>query len=364
MAVTPATASFPLFELYPALARTLPRISLSDGPSPVARLGGFSRRTGREIWMKNDGLYGLRYGGNKPRKLELVLPRALAVGARSVMTTGPLGTHHGLATALYARDLGLKVAILLTYQRPNAHVIRQLCRMQTAGAELHYVRSGLGMALMAPYLALKYAARDRGRRPYLLPPGGSTPLGALGYVNAAFELAEQVGAGELPEPEAIVLPVGTGGTAAGLALGLGLAGLRSKVVGVAITRAPTTWALTVRRLALETARLMRTSGAPEMSGRLAEVSVHGRWLGGGYGLATRESEEALRLMGTEEGVNLEPTYTAKTVAAVLSMCAGGNLRGPVLYWHTYDARLAGEDVFGPDDYAALPRELRRFCPAA
>jgi D-cysteine desulfhydrase len=210
---------------------------------------------------------------------------------------------------------------------------------------------------------LRYTARDRGRRPYLLPPGGSTPLGALGYVNAALELAKQVSAGEVPEPEAIVLAVGSGGTAAGLALGLGLAGMRSKVVGVAITRAPTTWALTVRRMAMETARLIRNAGAPGVEARLAEVAVFDQWLGGGYGRATRESEEALRLAATEEGVILDPTYTAKTMAGLTAMSLSREFRGPVLYWHTYDARMPGDERVGPADYAVLPREFRRFCPA-
>lgn len=361
--MTSTAAAFPLFRQLPALALRLPRVALSDGPSPVSRLAHLSQRTGMEIWIKNDGLYGSLYGGNKPRKLEFVLARALETGARTVMTTGPLGTHHGLATALYGRRLGLKVALLLTYQRPNEHVVRQLCRMQRAGAEMHYTRSGPLTAVMVPYLAIKYTGRDRGRRPYLVPPGASTPLGALGYVNAAVELAEQVRAGELPEPETIVLPVGSGGTAAGLALGLGIAGLHSRIVGVAITRAPTSWAPTVKRMAIETARLIRRSGVADLEASVAEVSVSDRWLGGGYGRPTIQGEEASRLMASEEGVQLEPTYTAKTVAGLTAMCAARELRGPVLYWHTYDARLAGESGFGPPDYAALPREFRRFCPA-
>ncbi len=363
MAVTSSAAAFPLFERFPGLVRRLPRVGLSDSPSPVSRLAQLSQRAGTEIWIKNDGLYGTLYGGNKPRKLEFVLPRALAAGARTVITTGPLGTHHGLATALYGRQLGLNVALLLTYQRPNEHVVRQLCRMQRAGAEMHYTRSGPLTTVMVPYMAIKYTGRDRGRRPYLVPPGASTPLGALGYVNAAFELAAQVRAGELPEPETIVLPVGSGGTAAGLALGLGIAGLHSRIVGVAITRAPTSWALTVRRMALETARLIRKSGAADLDASVAEVSVSDRWLGGGYGRPTIQSDEALHLMAAEEGLQLEPTYTAKTVAGLTAMSAARKLREPVLYWHTYDARLAGESRFGPRDYAVLPRELRRFCPA-
>ncbi len=362
MAVTSSTAAFPLFERYPGLVRRLPRVALSDSPSPVSRLAQLSQRTGMEIWIKNDGLYGTLYGGNKPRKLEFVLPRALAAGARTVITTGPLGTHHGLATALYGHQLGLNVALLLTYQRPNEHVVRQICRMQRAGAEMHYTRSGPLTAVMAPYLAIKYTGRDRGHRPYLVPPGASTPLGALGYVNAALELAAQVRAGELPEPETIVLPVGSGGTAAGLALGLGIAGLHSQIVGVAITRAPTSWALTVKRMALETARLIRKNGVADLGAGVAEVSVSDRWLGGGYGRPTIQGEEALRLIASKEGLQLEPTYTAKAVAGLTAMCAARELRGPVLYWHTYDAQLAGEGGFGPADYAALPREFRRFCP--
>ena len=363
MTVTPATEAFPLFDRFPALAERLPRVALSDGASPVWRMEQLSRRTGVDTWIKNDGLYGTLYGGNKPRKLEFLLPRALETGARTVITTGPLGTHHGLATALYGRQLDLNVALLLTYQQPNAHVVRQLCRIQRAGAQMHYTRSGPLTAISVLYHMLRYTARDRGRRPYLLPPGGSTPLGALGYVNAALELAKQVSAGEAPEPEAIVLAVGSGGTAAGLALGLGLAGMRSKVVGVAITRAPTTWALTVRRMAVETARLIRNAGATGVETRLAEVTVFDQWLGGGYGRATRESEEALRLMATEEGVILDPTYTAKTMAGLTAMSLRREFRGPVLYWHTYDARMPGDERVGPVDYAVLPREFRRFCPA-
>jgi D-cysteine desulfhydrase len=363
MTLTSRASRFPLFDHFPKLAHRLPRVALFDGPSPVSRLDALSKRTSAEIWIKNDGLYGTLYGGNKPRKLEFVLPRALATGARTVMTTGPLGTHHGVATALYGRRLGLNVALLLTYQRPSAHVVRQICLMHQAGARMHYVRSGPLLAVAAPLLALTYAGRDHGRRPYMLPPGGSTPLGALGYVNGALELAAQVRAGQLPEPEAIVLPVGTGGTAAGLALGIGLAGLRTRIVGVAITRAPTTWALTVKRLALATAGLMRRSGLPSLEPLIADVSITGRWLGGGYGRPTARSEEAAHAMARDAGVELEPTYTAKTVAGLVEMCEAGEFRGPVLYWHTYDARLAGRDNCGPDEWAALPREFRRFCPS-
>jgi len=362
MAVTAPPGPFPLFARYPGLKERLPRIPLSEGPSPVARLDALSARLNTDVWIKNDGLYGSVYGGNKPRKLELILPRAIASGARTVITTGPMGTHHGLATALYGRQLGLHVALLLTYQRPNQHVVRQLCRMRRAGARLHYVASGPRLVMATPWYAAKYMLRDRGRRPYLLPPGGSTPLGSVGYVNAALELAEQVRAGELPEPRAIVLAVGSGGTMAGLALGLGLSGLNCQVIGVAVTRAPTTWALTVKRLALETAVVLRRNGAAGLEPKLADIAVLDRFLGGGYGRPDRRSEEARHLLAAEEELHLDPTYTAKAMAGLIDGCRTGEIRGPVLYWHTYDARLSDDERFDRADFAALPAPFRRFCP--
>ena len=257
----------------------------------------------------------------------------------------------------------LKVALLLTYQQPNEHVLRQLCRMERAGAAMHYSGSGPWMVASTPYYALRYLRRDGGHRPYLLPPGGSTPLGAVGYVNAGLELAAQVREGLLPEPQAIVLPVGSGGTAAGLALGLGIAGLRSKVVGVAVTRAPTTWAITVKRLAIETASLLRKRGARDIQANLADVEVADEWLGVDTAVLRGRARRRVRCW-RRAWLRLDPTYTGKTMAALLAMCRRRELRGSVLYWHTYDAITPKDERPAPRDYLRLPEEFRQFCPAS
>ena len=356
------SSRFPLFEHLPPLADRIPRIALGVGPTPVRRLRALQQRApGGELWIKNDGLYGTVYGGNKPRKLEFVLADAVARRAPAILTTGALRTNHGLATALYGRELGIRVALLLTYEQPVDGTADQLCRMQRAGAALHYTRSLPWTLLSLPRFAWRY--RANGRWPYLLMPGGSTALGALGYVNAAFELADQVRAGELPEPDTIVVPVGTGGTAAGLLLGLRLAGLETQLIGVAITRAPTAWKRAVLRLAGQTARLIAraTDTADIRQLPLSGFRIETDWLGPGFGQASPQAEEAATLVAESEGIGLDSTYTAKAAAALLALRGRGTLTGPTLYWHTYDA-LSAPSTFGREDYRRLPPAFHRFCP--
>lgn len=324
----------------------------------MAPLAGLRQRlSGDEIWIKNDGLYGTLYGGNKPRKLEFILADALAKRKKTVLTTGAAGTNHGVATALYGRHVGLEVALLLTYEQPDETIARRLCWMQRAGAHLHYTRSLPQTVLVAPFYALRY------RSPYLLGPGASSPLGAVGYVNAALELAEQVAQGQIPEPQTIVVPVGSAGTAAGLLLGLRIAGLESRLLAVAVTRAPTVWRVWVVRLANATGRLLVRRGVkeriPVVNGSGIDIAT--QWLGGGLGKPTRKGEEAMAILAETEGLELEPTYTGKTMAALIDLRRSGSLEGNVLYWHTYNG-IASPPQCSREDYLRLPRAFHRFCP--
>jgi D-cysteine desulfhydrase len=352
---------FPLLARFPRLAGRVPRVELSAGPSPVSRLAKLSAALGRDdVWLKNDGLFGTIYGGNKPRKLQFVLADALRRGARSVLTTGTIGTNHGLATTLYARELGLETALLLTYEEPSDEAVTTLLRMAGAGARIHYTRSYPLTALGAPYFIARYRLRD-GRMPYLLGPGGSSPLAALGYVDAAFELAEQVRGGELPEPAWIVIPLGTGGTVAGLLAGLRLAGLDTRILAVAVTRAPTTWRPAVTRLARAAARrVARHSGEREIAHvRLDGLRVEDGWLGPGLGRESAAGSAAQAMLDDLEGLHLDPVYTAKSMAALIDLAKAGALPGPVLFWHTFNAIPLPD----PDPAAAsrIPARLRRVC---
>jgi D-cysteine desulfhydrase len=314
------------------LARHFPRIELGVGPTPVRELSGL----GEGIWMKDESGYGELWGGNKVRKLEFTLADARRRGRRTLVTSGALGTNHGLATALYGRARGFDVALALVDQPVDDHVRGQLARLQATGARIHRTHDPIRTVAAAPFILARAA------RPYYVPVGGSSPVGCLGWVEAARELAEQVRAGALPEPTHIVVAIGSGGTAAGLLAGLPLAGLRTKVVGVAVYGKRTPSARRIVKLAHKTLRKLGVAGVEIGPPQVADFELRTEWLGAGYGHRTLEAEAATRLAGEREDLTLDPVYTSKAVAALLDLRASGTLgSGPVLYWHTYGARDPG-----------------------
>ena len=174
--------------------------------------------------------------------------------------------------------------------------------------------------------------------PYPIPPGGSNALGALGYVDAAHELADQIARDELPEPSHVVVSLGSGGTSAGLLAGIRLAGLRSRLVCVLVSDVAPVTSRKIARLARRALALVGRHGTTvdvAVPGD-GDVEIERGWLGRGYGHATPEAEGATRLLGERAGVRLDSVYTSKTVAAVLDLNRRGAFgAGPVLYWHTY-----------------------------
>lgn len=328
-----------LHRLFPGLSGTLPRERLGDGPTPVRELTGLTGPV--PLWCKDESGYGSGgWGGNKVRKLEWILPDVHRSGARTILTVGGTGTNWGLATALYARERGLRTAVALVDQPADDHVRRQLERLRRSGATLHSTRTKARTIAAAPWLLLRHSTP--GHLPYFLPAGGSSPIGTLGCVEAALELAEQVSAGALPEPSHVVTAVGSGGTAAGLALGLRLAGLeRTRVVGVIVNDTLRLDARTVAALAGRTERLLRARGADLPRGMVApdDVTLVRDWLGAGYGHPTRRALEARRLAAERAGLDLEPVYTAKALGALLDLAEGGRFGGgPVLFLQTHGPR--------------------------
>ncbi|WP_327687265.1 1-aminocyclopropane-1-carboxylate deaminase/D-cysteine desulfhydrase [Streptomyces sp. NBC_00467] len=323
---------------FTSLAHSLPHLPLGKAPTPVRELTGLTAAV--PVWCKDESVYGSGgWGGNKVRKLEWILPDMHRKGAGTLLTVGGLGTNWGLAAALYGQEQGFSTAIALIDQPIDDHVRAQLVRLRQSGATLHYTRTKRRTIAAAPWLFLRHISG--GTLPYFLPAGGSSPVGTLGYVEAALELAEQVAAGELPEPSHVVTAVGSGGTAAGLALGLRLAGLQSRVVGVVVNDTLRLNAATVAALAGRTERLLLERGAnfPPIGLSADQVTIVREWLGPGYGHATREAEQARSVAATNASLEVEPVYTAKALAALLAMASGGLLdSGPVLFLNTYGPR--------------------------
>jgi D-cysteine desulfhydrase len=319
-----------LHERYPVVRERLPHLPLGEGPTPVRPLEALSAGGRAPVWMKDDGAFGSGpWGGNKVRKLEWLLPEALRRG-RTILTFGGLGTNWGLATALYGREHGVRTALALVDQPVDDRVGAQLERLRASGAVLHFTRTKRRTVLALPWLLARH-------RPYVLPAGGSSPLGVLGYVDASFEIADQVASGALPEPSHAVVAIGSAGSVAGLALGLRLAGLRTRAVGVPVTRELRTDPDSIARLAGRAAKLLRSRGAvveaePPAPG---DLTVLDGWIGAGYGHPTAEGAAAAAAAREGDGLELDPVYTAKAMAALRGENANGRFGdGPVLYVHT------------------------------
>jgi D-cysteine desulfhydrase len=323
-----------LHQWRPALRETLPHSRLGAGPTPVRPLPGLAGET--EVWLKDESGFGDGgWGGNKVRKLEWLLPEVTRRGKKTILTFGGLGTNWGLATALYARDQGIHTTLALIDQPRDAHVEAQLKRIEASGATVHYTRSKNRTIALAPWLIARHSSGFR--TPYILPSGGSSPLGALGYVETAFEIADQVRNGELPEPGYVVVPAGSGGTAAGLALGLALAGLPARVVGVIVTEHLRLDDEAMTKLAGKSARLLAKRGADFPAPRL-NLEMRSDWMGETYGAPTEESERATGMAGAA-GLELDPVYTAKAMAGLIAKSSGGEFGDrPVLFLNTNGPR--------------------------
>ncbi|RVW00691.1 1-aminocyclopropane-1-carboxylate deaminase/D-cysteine desulfhydrase [Rhodococcus xishaensis] len=306
-----------LHRRFPELVESLPHVRLGDVPTPLRKLEGLGTRN--RAWLKDDSTFGSGgWGGNKVRKLEWIIPDVLAHKSKQIITVGGIGTNWGLAAALYAKQFGIETAIALVDQPVDDHVRAQLARLQRSGATLHFTHTKLRTVAAAPYLMLRHVRG--GRLPYYLPAGGSSPIGALGYVEAGLELAAQVEAGEIPEPAYVVAAVGSGGTVAGLLLGLRLAGLRTGVVAVVVNDTLPLGPKDLRDLARRTETLLRRRGAKlgDIDLDSMELTVTRDYLGPGYGYTTAEGRAAQRV-GEEFGIPLDPVYTAKTFAGLLEV---------------------------------------------
>jgi 1-aminocyclopropane-1-carboxylate deaminase/D-cysteine desulfhydrase-like pyridoxal-dependent ACC family enzyme len=313
----------PLLLRHPALA-WLPRVRLGAFPTPVERVA----TPAGELWIKRDDLSGTPLGGNKVRALEFLLA---GVGpADHVITAGARGSTHALATAVYGRALGARVTVVRWAQEMNADASAVARRISRTADETIDARTPVDGMLRALFLRLQSNVR-------WIPPGGTSALGALGHVNAALELAEQIAAGRMSMPARIVVPLGSGGTAAGLALGATMAGLDTTIVCASVAPRIVANRSRVLRIANACARLIeRSTGVRVARPDPRRLIVERGEYGGAYGRETERGREAVRWMRATHGVSLDATYSAKALAAVLSV----PFPGPTLFWLTYDARAA------------------------
>ena len=312
----------------------LPRTRLQHAPTPLEHLPRLTAALGGpQLWVKRDDCTGLALGGNKVRKLEFLLGEALAQGADTIITAGGPQSNHARQTAAAAARLGLDCLLILTDavagRDPTYHTNGNLLLDELFGARIE-----LHPGTADPDAEMARAAdecRADGGTPYVIPIGGSNALGLMGYVDAARELLDQAKAQGVGITH-VALASGSGGTHAGLALGLALGGSTAPAVGYCISRTAAEQRPRVAGLLQAGADLLGVASPLSAADLVLEDGV----IGEGYGQPTEGMAEAVRLAATQEALLLDPVYSGKAMAGVIADIRAGRFRpdDAVVFLHT------------------------------
>ncbi len=326
----------------PVVPAALPSVPLAAFPTPVEELRRLREAIGGgpRLLIKRDDAIAFAFGGNKVRKMQLVAADARQQGADTLITCGGVQSNHARVTAAAAAKLGLHAILVANGTPPKTPTANALLD-RLLGAEVRYVA---GRDERAP--EMERAADDvrkAGGRPYVVPLGASTPLGAAAFVYAAFELFQQI-----EPPDLIVHATSSGGTQAGLVAGCALAGVRTRVLGISADESSAELSAEVHRIMAGLGPLVGVTEAFERS----EVAVDDGFVGDGYGIPTLASREAIELAARTEAIFLDPTYTAKAMAGLIAHARAGDFRGlgTVLFWHT-----GGQVGLFADSAGSLPQ---------
>ena len=317
------------------LAR-FPRVRLAHLPTPLEPLPRLSEALGVELWIKRDDCTGLAGGGNKTRKLEFLLGDAFEQGADTLVTQGAVQSNHVRQTAAAAAAHGLACEIILEertgskavdYTR-NGNVLMD----RLFGARMRSVPGGSDMTAELEATAAEVSAR--GGRPYIIPGGGSNPIGALGYVDCAREIVVQADELDLAV-DRIVTATGSAGTHAGLVAGLAVMGADIPVLGIGVRAPKPKQEENVLKLARQTAALLGRPDAVTDQMVVADCD----YVGEGYGLVDGAVIEALKLAARSDGIVLDPVYTGKAMKGLIALAKAGKFEGEtVVFLHTGGAQ--------------------------
>jgi D-cysteine desulfhydrase len=316
-----------------AALEAFPRVRLGDWPTPIEPFAGLDAPRAERIWVKREDRASPLYGGNKVRKLEYLL----ATGDGPLMAFGGLGSHHVLATALHAATIGRECYGALAEQPMIEHTAAVLALNERECAGVVRWRRPLATLRALGRLASRAASGAGGGSTPLriLFPGGSSPLGTLGWVGGGLELADQIASSACPPPDEIYLAYGSGGTAVGLALGLALAAVRCEVVAVRVATRLTGNERYAGHLARRTFALL--AGLADLGPMPAlRLRIEQRFAGAGYGRPTAAAEAAIR-RARASSVPLEPTYTGKALAALLAAAQDDRDGRTRLFLDTYSS---------------------------
>ncbi len=318
-----------LMSVAPGLARAVRPLALGTLPTPVVS----NVIDGHEVLIKCDQHTDPVLGGNKLRKLRFLLRPPLSQGFQSVATLGAIGSNHAVATAYAARHLGLEPVAYLAKQPATPQIAKALEWHRCLGTRIVY----WGGPSAVRKQQVKRAQRAAALRPWLIPLGGSSKCGSLGFVEAAFELNAQIKAEECVVPARIYLAMGTMGSAVGLAIGLAAAGLsKTRVVAVQVVPTRKGFSERVRQFGNSLVQYCRHY-EPDFDAAdwFSQLDIRTEFVGPGYAQSTPATDAAIEVAAAELGLELETTYSGKSMAAMRSDLQNENLPGVSLYWNTY-----------------------------
>ena len=312
------------------------RIRLAHLPTSLEPLPRLSEALGVDLWIKRDDCTGLAGGGNKTRKLEFLLGAAFEQDADTLVTQGAVQSNHVRQTAAAAAAHGLACEIILeerTGSKASDYVGNgNVLLDRLFGASLRTVPGGTDM--VAELETTAEAVRARGGKPYVIPGGGSNPIGALGYVDCAREIVVQADEMDL-EVHRIVTATGSAGTHAGLVAGLAVMGADIPVLGIGVRAPKEKQEANVFKLAEETAALLGQPGRVTRERVVADCD----YVGEGYGLIDQGVIDALTLAARTDGIVLDPVYSGKAMKGLIALARAGQFRGEtVVFLHTGGAQ--------------------------
>jgi D-cysteine desulfhydrase len=351
----------PLFNIFPRLKERIPFFPIGGFPSSIELLHGLSRQSGNSnLYIKRDDLCGTLYGGNKVRKLEFLLGDALAHNFKHVITSGGAGSNHARATATYASVARLKCTIMLFDQPPSVSVQENLLADYKFNAEM-LLDSTYEEHARHLKVIIQSITEQESSPPYVIPAGGSSPVGTIGFVNAGFELAAQIQKGELPAPDDIFITLGTMGTAAGLILGLKAAGISSMVHAIRVVPDYVGNFDKCISLAEQTNKLLHDydSSFPIVTISEKDITVHVDYFGNGYGIPTREGDAFIQLIHDSDNINLDSVYTGKCGAAFYDYIRHEGKNMTVLFWNTKNGHQ-DSNLGSAVDFRKLPVEFHKY----
>jgi len=347
----------PLVKKFPKL-KALPHVNLVNAPTPVEKMVKSNKVLGgMNIWIKRDDLTNPKYGGNKLRKYEFVIPYLQKKKKKRILTVGGLGTNHGLANVIIARDFNIKTSLYLVDQPLTEHVRDNLLCDHYYGAELNYTKDVKGTA----YHLLKDLISDWSS--YYLCVGASNSVGTIGFINAGLELAEQIKKGDIPEPDKIFIAVGSMGMVLGLFIGLELAGLGTKIMGICVSDVKYNSAKKLQKLTRKTLKRLRKfdKTIPDVSNKLFErLFLERAFFGGEYGRYTYEGLEAIEI-AKNDGIELDPVYTGKVFSGMIDYCrkTPNAKNETILYWHSKNS-VDLSPIYNSVNYKDLPKKFHQF----